>query len=208
MNLERFTDRANKIMGLANACAQKYNHEYIGTEHILVGIIQEEAGVAHHALVTLGITKEIIEKEIEKIVQYGPDMVTMGKLPLTPRGKKVIEFAYENARSLGHHYVGTEHLLLGLMDEKDGVGSQVLQILAGTEKIKQEVYRLLLGISKEDEVLEAISEHPIEKKIEMVSKKLWETTGIEDKTSADLHIIAAIVNATGEIVKAMLIKGI
>lgn len=194
-------------MALANACAQKYNHEYIGTEHILVGIIQEGSGVAHHALVTLGITKEIIEKEIEKIVQYGPDMVTMGKLPMTPRGKKVIELAYDNARSLGHNYVGTEHLLLGLMDEKDGVGSQVLQNLAGTEKIKQEVYRLL-GISQEDEVLEAISEHPIEKKIEMVSKTLWETTGRGEKALADNQIVAAVVQATGEIVKAMLIKGI
>ena len=112
---ERFTDRARKVMELANQEAQRFNHEYIGTEHILLGLVKEGSGVAANVLKNLDIDLRKIRLEVEKIVQSGPDMVTMGKLPQTPRAKKVIEYSIEEARNLNHNYVGTEHLLLGLL---------------------------------------------------------------------------------------------
>src|SRR5216683_7976200 len=117
---ERFTDRARKVMILANEEAQRFNHEYIGTEHILLGLVKEGAGVAANVLKNLDIDLRKIRLEVEKIVQSGPDMVTMGKLPQTPRAKKVIEYSIEEARNLNHNYVGTEHLLLGLLREQEG----------------------------------------------------------------------------------------
>ena len=107
---ERFTDRARKVMQLANQEAQRFNHEYIGTEHILLGLVKEGSGVAANVLKNLDVDLRKIRIEVEKIVQSGPDMVTMGKLPQTPRAKKVIEYAMEEARNLNHNYVGTEHL--------------------------------------------------------------------------------------------------
>jgi ATP-dependent Clp protease ATP-binding subunit ClpC len=123
---ERFTDRARKAMQLANQEAQRFNHKYIGTEHILLGVVKEGAGVAANVLKNLDIDLRRIRMEVEKIVQSGPDMVTMGKLPQTPKAKKVIEYAIEEARTLNHNYVGTEHLLLGLLREEEGVAAQVL----------------------------------------------------------------------------------
>ena len=112
---ERFTDRARKVMQLANQEAQRFNHEYIGTEHVLLGLIKEGSGVAANVLKNLDVDLRKIRLEVEKLVQSGPDMVTMGKLPQTPRAKKVIEYAMEEARNLNHNYVGTEHILLGLL---------------------------------------------------------------------------------------------
>src|SRR5207244_1093646 len=126
---ERFTDRARKVMQLANQEAQRFNHEYIGTEHILLGLVKEGTGVAANVLKNLDIDLRKIRLEVEKIVQAGPDMVTMGKLPQTPRAKKVIEYSIEEARNLNHNYVGTEHLLLGLLREQEGVAAQVLMNL-------------------------------------------------------------------------------
>ena len=110
---ERFTDRARKVMQLANQEAQRFNHEYIGTEHVLLGLIKEGSGVAANVLKNLDVDLRKIRLEVEKLVQSGPDMVTMGKLPQTPRAKKVIEYSMEEARHLNHNYVGTEHILLG-----------------------------------------------------------------------------------------------
>jgi ATP-dependent Clp protease ATP-binding subunit ClpA len=126
---ERFTDRARKVMQLANQEAQRFHHEYIGTEHILLGLVKECSGVAANVLKNLDIDLRKIRLEVEKIVQAGPDMVTMGKLPQTPRAKKVIEYAIEESRNLDQNYVGTEHLLLGLLREEEGVGAQVLMNL-------------------------------------------------------------------------------
>src|SRR5689334_10710737 len=148
---ERFTDRARKVMQLANQEAQRFNHEYIGTEHILLGLVKEGSGVAANVLKNLDIDLRKIRLEVEKIVQSGPDMVTMGKLPQTPRAKKVIEYAIEEARNLGHNYVGTEHLLLGLLREKDGVAAQVLMNLGlKLEEVREEVLNLLgAGVESE-----------------------------------------------------------
>src|SRR5246127_2357860 len=141
---ERFTDRARKVMQLANQEAQRFNHEYVGTEHVLLGLIKEGSGVAANVLRNLDVDLRKIRNEVEKIVQAGPEMVTMGKLPQTPRAKKVIEYAIEEARNLNHNYVGTEHLLLGLLREQEGVAAQVLLNLnLKLDEVREEVLNLL-----------------------------------------------------------------
>src|SRR5881398_2554878 len=141
---ERFTDRARKVMQLANQEAQRFNHEYIGTEHILLGLVKEGSGVAANVLKNLDIDLRKIRLEVEKIVQSGPDMVTMGKLPQTPRAKKVIEYSIEEARNLNHNYVGTQHLLLGILREPEGVAAQLLMNLGlKLEDVREEVLNLL-----------------------------------------------------------------
>ncbi len=149
---ERFTDRARKVMALANQEAQRFNHEYIGTEHILLGLVKEGSGVGANVLKNLEVDLRKVRLEVEKLVKRGPDMVTMGKLPQTPRAKKVIEYAIEEARSLNHNYVGTEHLLLGLPREQDGVAAQVLMNLGlKLEDVREEVLNLLgAGIEAEE----------------------------------------------------------
>jgi ATP-dependent Clp protease ATP-binding subunit ClpC len=148
---ERFTDRARKVMALANQEAQRFNHEYIGTEHILLGLVKEGSGVGANVLKNLNVDLRKVRLEVEKLVRAGPEMVTMGKLPQTPRAKKVIEYAIEEARNLNHNYVGTEHLLLGLLREHDGVAAQVLLNLGlKLEEVREEVLNLL-GAGTESE---------------------------------------------------------
>ncbi|MGE3107610.1 MAG: ATP-dependent Clp protease ATP-binding subunit [Phycisphaerales bacterium] len=149
---ERFTDRARKVMALANQEAQRFNHEYIGTEHILLGLVKEGSGVGANVLKNLDVDLRKVRLEVEKLVKSGPDMVTMGKLPQTPRAKKVIEYAIEEARNLNHNYVGTEHLLLGLLREHDGVAAQVLMNLGlKLEEVREEVLNLLGAGNAEEE---------------------------------------------------------
>jgi len=141
---ERFTDRARKVMALANQEAQRFNHEYIGTEHILLGLAEEGAGCAANVLKTLGLDLGKLRREVEKLVKTGPEPGTMGKLPQTPRAKRVIEFAIEESRRLHHKYVGTEHLLLGLLRERDGVAAQVLMNLGvKLETVRDELLKWL-----------------------------------------------------------------
>src|SRR5258706_618780 len=142
---ERFTDRARKVMQLANQEAQRFNHEFIGTEHILLGLVKEGSGVAANVLKNLDIDLRKIRLEVEKIVQTGSsETVALGKLPHTPRAKKVIEYSIEEARNLNHNYVGTEHLLLGLLREQEGVAAQVLMNLGlKLEDVREEVLNLL-----------------------------------------------------------------
>ncbi|MDR3233926.1 MAG: ATP-dependent Clp protease ATP-binding subunit [Planctomycetaceae bacterium] len=144
MPYERFTDRARKVMQLANQEAQRFNHEYVGTEHLLLGLIKEGSGVAANVLKNLDIDLRKIRHEVEKVVKSGPDTITMGRLPQTPRAKKVLEYSMEEARNLNHNYVGTEHLLLGLLREQDGVAAQVLMNLGlKLDDVRREVLNLL-----------------------------------------------------------------
>ncbi|MFI4912501.1 MAG: ATP-dependent Clp protease ATP-binding subunit [Sedimentisphaeraceae bacterium JB056] len=141
---ERFTDRARKVMALANQEAQRFNHEYLGTEHILLGLAKEGNGVGANVLRNLGIDTMKLRLEIEKLVKSGPDVVSVGKLPQTPRARRVIEYAIEEARALNHNYVGTEHLLLGLLRETSGQAAQVLMNLGlKLETVREEVLNLL-----------------------------------------------------------------
>ena len=154
---ERFTDRARKVMALANQEAQRFNHEYIGTEHILLGLVKEGSGVGANVLKNLDVDLRKVRLEVEKLVKSGPETVTMGKLPQTPRAKKVIEYAIEEARNLNHNYVGTEHLLLGLLREQDGVAAQVLMNLnLRLEDVREEVLNLLGASDEGDEIGSAI----------------------------------------------------
>jgi ATP-dependent Clp protease ATP-binding subunit ClpC len=146
---DRFTDRAKKVMTFARQEAQKFNHEYIGTEHILLGLVQEGSGVAANVLKNMDIDLEKIRHEVEKIVKTGPSMVTMGQLPFTPRAKKVLELSMEEASALSHNYIGTEHLLLGLIKENEGIAAQVLMNLAvKLDEVREEVLEFL-GASDE-----------------------------------------------------------
>jgi ATP-dependent Clp protease ATP-binding subunit ClpC len=143
---ERFTDRARKVIQLANQEAQRFRHEYIGTEHMLLGLIKEGSGVAANVLKNLDIDLRKVRLEVEKIVQTGPgvDQIPLDRLPHTPRAKKVIEYAVEEARRLNHNYVGTEHLLLGLLREEEGVAAQVLMNLGlKLDDVREEVLNLL-----------------------------------------------------------------
>ena len=148
---DRFTDRAKKVMSFARQEAQKFNHEYLGTEHILLGLVQEGSGVAANVLKNMGIDLDKIRTEVEKIVKTGPNVVTMGQLPFTPRAKKVLELSMEEAGNLGHNYIGTEHLLLGLIKENEGIAAQVLMNLGvKLEDVREEVLDFL-GADTADE---------------------------------------------------------
>ncbi|MHC4715632.1 MAG: ATP-dependent Clp protease ATP-binding subunit [Planctomycetota bacterium] len=161
---ERFTDRARKVMALATQEAQRFNHEYVGTEHILLGLVKEGTGVGANVLKNLGVDLHKVRMEVERLVKSGPEMVTMGKLPQTPRAKKVIEYAIEEARNLNHNYVGTEHLLLGLLREREGVAAQVLMNMGlKLDEVREEVLHLL-GAGVEAEPPEAEMPAPDEGK--------------------------------------------
>ena len=149
---ERFTDRARKVMQLANQEAQRFNHEYIGTEHLLLGLVKLGGGVAATAIKNREVDLRTIRLEVEKLIQSGPEMITMGKLPQTPRAKKTIEYAMEEARNLGHSFVGTEHLILGLMRVKEGVAHNVLTKLGlDLENLRDEVCKLLgTGVERDE----------------------------------------------------------
>jgi ATP-dependent Clp protease ATP-binding subunit ClpC len=141
---DRFTDRAKKVMSFARQEAMKFNHEYIGTEHILLGLVQEGSGVAANVLKNMTVDLEKIRHEVEKIVKTGPSMVTMGQLPFTPRAKKVLELSLEEASQLSHNYLGTEHLLLGLIRENEGIAAQVLMNLGvKLDDVRDEVLEFL-----------------------------------------------------------------
>ena len=140
----RFTERARKVILLAKEEAKRFNHDYIGTEHILLGLVREGEGVAAAVLASFGLSPEKIRLEVEKLVQPGPSTTISGDLPFTPKAKKVIELAMEEAHALGHNYIGTEHLLLGLIREGEGVASQVLMNLGlELERVREEVMNLL-----------------------------------------------------------------
>ena len=145
MNMfNRFTERARKVILLAKEEAKRFNHDYIGTEHILLGLIREGEGVAAAVLQNLGLSSDQIRLEVEKLVQLGPSTIVSGDIPFTPKAKKVIELAMDEARNLGHNYIGTEHLLLGLIREGEGIAAQVLVNLGlDLGKVRQEVMELL-----------------------------------------------------------------
>lgn len=149
---DRFTERARKVIILAKEEAKRFNHDYIGTEHILLGLIKEGESVAAAVLQNLGLSLETIRLEVEKLVQYGPSTMVSGDIPFTPKAKKVIELAMDEARRLGHNYIGTEHLLLGLIKEGEGVASHVLMNVGlDLNKVRAEVIKLLGSASPQGE---------------------------------------------------------
>jgi ATP-dependent Clp protease ATP-binding subunit ClpC len=142
---ERFTERARKVVVLAQDEARHFNHNYIGTEHLLLGLLREDEGVAAQALSSLNVTLDEVREQVESIVGYGEEG-TGAQAPFTPRSKKVLELALREALQLGHNYIGTEHILLGLVRESEGVAARVLSNLdVDPDKVRREVVRRLGG---------------------------------------------------------------
>jgi ATP-dependent Clp protease ATP-binding subunit ClpA len=142
---ERFTDRARRVVVLAQEEAGLLNHNYVGTEHLLLGLVSEGQGVAARALESLGIRLEAVRAQVEEIIGQGQTAST-GHIPFTPRAKRVLELSLREAKQLGHNYIGTEHLLLGLIREREGVAAQVLLTLGGDlSGVRQQVIQLLSG---------------------------------------------------------------
>ena len=147
---ERFTERARRVVVLAQEEARMLNHNYIGTEHILLGLIREGSGVAAKALESLGVSLEAVRQQVNEIIGRG-QQVPSGHIPFTPRAKKVLELSLREADGLGHNYIGTEHILLGLIREGSGVAAQVLVKLgADLNRTRQQVVQLLRGSQGED----------------------------------------------------------
>jgi hypothetical protein len=152
---ERFTDRARRVVVLAQEEATGLKHNYIGTEHLLLGLVREREGVASEALESLGISLEAVRSEVEQIIGQGQAAV-VGQIPFTPRAKKVLELSLREALQLGHSYIGTEHILLGLIREGEGVAAQVLVKLGGGDlnRVRQQVIQLLSGYARGEEAAE------------------------------------------------------
>jgi len=142
---ERFTERARNVVVYAQDEARSLRHNYIGTEHLLLGLLREEEGLAARLLASLGVTLEDVREQVGRIVGEG-DEVSSGQIPFTPRGKKVLELSLREAKSLGHNYIGTEHVLLGIVREDEGVAARILLDFGwDAEKIRGEVIRMLSG---------------------------------------------------------------
>jgi Clp amino terminal domain, pathogenicity island component/UvrB/uvrC motif len=151
---ERFTERARRVVVLAQEEARMLNHDYIGTEHILLGLVHEGEGVAAKALESLGISLEAVRQQVEEIIGQG-QQAPSGHIPFTPRAKKVLELSLRESMQLGHNYIGTEHILLGLLREGEGVAAQVLVRLgADLNRVRQQVLELLHGQQPEPALTE------------------------------------------------------
>ncbi len=186
---ERFTDRARKSLVLANQEARRFNHEYVGTEHMLLGLIKEGGGVACEYLLSKGIDLRKVRLEIEKIVQSGPDIVQLGKLPLTPRAKKVIEYANEVSREMLHNFVGTQHMLIGMLREKEGVAAQILESAGITE---EEAASAIFATSNLEELLRISGIKP--ERLPGFEKPSAETNqDAEDKCKSKLQQVAHVL---------------
>jgi Clp amino terminal domain, pathogenicity island component len=149
---KRFTDRARRVVVLAQEEARRLDHDWIGTEHLLLGLIHEGDGVAARALESLGISLQAVRQQVEEIIGRG-QQAPSGHIPFTPRSKKVLELSLRESQQLGHNYIGTEHILLGLIREGDGVAAQVLVKLgADLDRVRQQVLQLLHGREAEEPV--------------------------------------------------------
>jgi ATP-dependent Clp protease ATP-binding subunit ClpC len=143
---ERFTERARQVVVLAQDEARGLKHNYIGTEHLLLGLLREEEGLAARVLESLDITIEEVRAQVARIIGEGDEPIVTGQVPFTPRAKKVLELALREAMALGHNYIGTEHILLGLARENEGVAARILlDFDIDAEKIRNEVIRMLSG---------------------------------------------------------------
>jgi ATP-dependent Clp protease ATP-binding subunit ClpA len=177
---ERFTDRARRVVVLAQDEARRLDHTWIGTEHILLGLIREGEGVAAKALESLGISLDAVRRQVEEIIGQGQETPS-GHIPFTPRTKKVLELALRESRQFGHDYIGTEHILLGLIREGDGVAAQVLVMLgADQNRVRQQVIQLLHGRSAE----EAGSTRPAERELSLLPAVKTLLEGLEQRLTA------------------------
>jgi ATP-dependent Clp protease ATP-binding subunit ClpA len=196
---ERFTDRARKVMQLANQEAQRLNHEYVGTEHILLALVKEGSGVAANVLNNFDIDIRKIRIEVEKIVGAGPDLVTMGRLPHTPRVKKAIEHAIEEARNLSHEYIGTEHLLLGLLCDTESVAGEVLRNLrVSPPTIRAAIIDLLSAYSRDWSPISGMFDQPFTPRAFLAMEMAREQARREQREYVGTeHVLLSISARTG-----------
>ena len=174
---ERFTERARQVVVLAQEEARTLGHNYIGTEHVLLGLLREEEGIAARVLESLDVTLADVRAQVARIVGQGDEVVS-GQIPFTPRSKKVLELSLREALSLGHNHIGTEHILLGLARENEGVASRILlDFGADSEKIQNEVIRALSGAGSPPFVPESPPVSPeVIAEIERVQREMAEAT--------------------------------
>jgi ATP-dependent Clp protease ATP-binding subunit ClpA len=182
---ERFTDRARKVVVLAQEEARILNHNYIGTEHILLGLIHEGQGVAAKALEAMGISLEAVRQQVEEMIGQG-EQAPSGHIPFTPRAKKVLELSLREALQLGHDYIGTEHILLGLIREGEGVAAQVLVRLgADLNRVREQVIQLLHGYQSATKAARAAAAPAPPASLEQqVARLVSRIKGIESRLSA------------------------
>jgi ATP-dependent Clp protease ATP-binding subunit ClpC len=153
---ERFTDKARRVVVLAQEESRLMNHNYIGTEHILLGLLHEGEGVGAKALESMDISLDAVRQQVEKMIGQGETAPT-AHIPFTPRAKKVLELSLRESKQLGHNYIGTEHILLGLIREGEGVAAQVLEKLgADPNKVRQQVVKLLSGFTGPERAWEQV----------------------------------------------------
>ena len=199
---ERFTDRARYVVVLAQEEARMLDHIYIGTEHILLGLIHEGEGVAARALEFLDISLEEVRRQVEEIIGQGEAAPT-GQIPFTPRAKKVLELSFREARQLGHNHIGTEHILLGLIREGDGVAAQILQKLgADLKRVRRTVIQELSG-SPAVRYGEMPSPSPFDER-EKILLSLLIHEGLT--TSEIAKLLGVSEEKVGEIVQALIAK--
>ena len=188
---ERFTDRARRVVVLAQEEARLLNHNYIGTEHLLLGLIREGEGVAARVLEALGVTLAAVRQEVEGIIGRG-QQPPVEHVPFTPRAKKVLELSLREALELGHEYIGTEHILLGLLREGNGVAAQILvQRGADFNRVRQEVLQLLAG---QAEISGAISPGAAEPQ---TLAELTQLSGRAQQLSAEVERLRGLLRQHG-----------
>jgi hypothetical protein len=170
---ERFTDRARRVVVLAQEEARMLNHNYIGTEHILIGLVREDGGVAGGGLESLGISVDAVRQRVKEMIGIG-EQAPSGHVPFTPRAKKVLELSLRESLQLGHDYIGTEHIMLGLIREGDGVAAQVLVLLgADLNQLRQQVLQRLQGFQGEGELgLRAVQRPGLLGRIDALEERL------------------------------------
>ena len=197
---ERFTDRARRVVVLAQEEARMLNHNYIGTEHLLLGLIHEGEGVAAKALESLGISLEAARQQVEEIIGQG-QQAPSGHIPFTPRAKRILELSLREALQLGHNYIGTEHILLGIVCEGEGVAAQVLVRLgADSNRVRRQVIELSSSTGLEATLMEArasriaspwrltdVMDHlrSIEQRLAAIERHLGVTAGEADSGGTD-----------------------
>jgi ATP-dependent Clp protease ATP-binding subunit ClpC len=195
---ERFTDRARRVVVLAQEEARMLNHNYIGTEHILLGLIHEGEGVAAKALESLGISLEAVRQQVEEIIGQG-QQAPSGHIPFTPRAKKVLELSLREALQLGHNYIGTEHILLGLIREGEGVAAQVLVKLgADLNRVRQQVIELLHGYQGKEQP-DAEPAAPVSGRAGRADRRLAEILGRLGAMDSRLSAIEQRVGAGADV---------
>ena len=200
---ERFTERARQVIVLAQEEARMLRHNYIGTEHLLLGLLREADGVAARVLGTLEVSQEEVRGEVNRIVGEG-DHESQGQIPFTPRAKKVLELALREALSLGHNYIGTEHILLGLMRESEGVAARILNDLdVDADRARQEVMRVLSGPSRRPQRGTAAPSEPIEGGKERKSSKVLDQFGRNLTKYAEEDRLDPVIGRETEIQRVM-----